>query len=102
MKNSSSADNNRPTINLENFRFVPFKSKSEDCRNITRKKHLLNITIKEVYPPEGHLLLSGGVGKEIIFSSDESEASGDEVDSGVSESMYNCYVTVRGINMAIC
>ena len=45
-------------VNLEAYRFVSFKSKTEDRRKYTRKRHLLNISIKEVYPPEGHLLFT--------------------------------------------
>ena len=85
----------RPSINLEEFRFVTFKSKSGDRRKIARKRHLLNITIKEVYPPEGHLLFSRGPGQEILLSSDESsegETSGSDENSEADENMSSCYI----------
>ena len=51
-------------IDVEGFKFVSFKEQSEDCRKITRKRHLLNLEAKGFYPPEGHVCFSGGFTEE--------------------------------------
>ena len=40
---------------MEKFCFVSFKEHCDDTRKISRKRHLLEIEEKEIYPPEGHL-----------------------------------------------
>ena len=67
-------------IDVEGFKFVSFKEQSEDCRKITRKRHLLNLEAKEFYPPEGHVCFSGGFTEEIDEEYSENDDK-DEVDS---------------------
>ena len=78
---------NIEAIDIENFRFLNFRKFSEDKRKITRKKHLLNIDSKEIYPPEGHLafLLEEGSDEECSSSDQEDSRDQAELNENVVE-----------------
>ena len=78
---------NIEALDIENFRFLNFRKFSEDKRKITRKKHLLNIDSKEIYPPEGHLafLLEEGSDEECSSSDEEDSRDQAELNENVVE-----------------
>ena len=49
---------NSAEIDIEGYCFVSFEQQCEDTKQITRKRHLLNVEALEFYPPEGHLTFS--------------------------------------------
>ena len=80
------------TVNLEGYRFVSFKSKTEDRRKYTRKRHLLNISIKEVYPPEGHLLFTSFQNKGTDCSDSDTGSEIEEQPTNIDENIRNCFL----------
>ena len=60
-------------IDVEGFKFVSFKERSEDMRKLTRKRHLEDIERNGSHPPEGHLMFCV---KE--FGSSEENDKGDD------------------------
>ena len=63
---------------VETFCFVTFKEHCDDTRKISRKRHLLEIEEKEIYPPEGHLAFHVLEQSDLCASRSDSSDSDDQ------------------------